>query len=477
MSTAVTPAPTSTDEGEHNIIENHPESIASISRNLPRPSMQDADSMTNLFRKLPHPVTPPALPTGSAPTRFMKSALASNVPLVAVTGGLSYLGSHIVARHLAIGHFVRALIPQGANSDFLTNLPGAATRLQLVQLRDPSAPDALPATLIALRGASTVVHAASFSTHGGKLSKHAAARRIVDSLKIALDAASTPGNVVTNFVYIGSEMAVFDPSLHWKKRDDGTIHLTEADWYDCSKPSRELSQPFAYAHTVAEMRLWARVSRRTLPFSVCSVIPSFVLGPVLSERHVTSTPSVSFLASAASGSLWQVPDFPAPPVDVRDVAHAVAALSEHHYHRNQYHAHDYRRHEVGGRVLLSAESMTAAELIRMSRSDFPQYKWTRVRTNGRFGTRFGRRRGCGSARIKGDTEPVKMFKDAEFACKDRLGLRYSFSRVRARDELGMRFRSVTETVGDTLKSLHEFGVLPTMEAIITARAPFSTSSN
>lgn len=370
---------------------------------------------------------------GAATIRFMKAAISAGSPLAAVTGGLGYLGSHVVARMLAKGYFVRSIVPQGANVDFLLRLPGADTRLQIIPVRDPAAEDARSAMLLAFRGVSTVVHAASFSTHGGKLSKSAASKRIVDALKISLDAASTAGNVVTNFIYLSSEMTVFDPSQHSRRK---TAELGEDDWFDCSKSSRESSNAFAYAHTVAELRLWARAGRGHLPFNVCSVIPSFVLGPILSPRHIASTPSLSFFNSIANGSITEAPEVPMSPVDVRDVARAITALAE--------------RPEISGRMLLCAESLTSFEVIERAAKEFPEYIWPVLKKNRIF------RRSLG----KGDPDALRELRNAEFASKERRGRKYAFSQNRARDELGMIFRPVPETIRDTVVSLVRHELLP-----------------
>ncbi|CAN8065006.1 unnamed protein product [Agarophyton chilense] len=388
--------------------------------------------------------------SGTATQRFMRAAIAANAPLVAVTGGLSFLGAHVVARMLTKGYFVRAIVPQGANVDFLVRLRGAHSRLQVVPVRDPAAEDARSAMLLAFRGVSTVVHAVSFSTHGGTLPKNVASKRIVDALKIALDAASAPGNVVINFIYMSSELCVFDAKQHSKRK---TAHLTENDWFDCSKMGRESSHSFAFAHTVAEMRLWARVGKGNLPFNVCSVIPSLVLGPVLSARQVAATPSLNLFNAVANGWVTHVPDVPMSPVDARDVARAVTALTE--------------RPNIGGRLLLSAESLTSIELILRAQREFPYYRWPVLSARSAASVlrrRWARGRGHGrerEGRRGGDSDAAarRALREAEFAGKDRRGRRYEFSQTRARVELGLKFRAVDDTIGDTLKSLERCDML------------------
>lgn len=334
---------------------------------------------------------------------------------------------------LTKNYFVRAVVPEGASTDFLLCLPRADSRLQIIPVRDPAAEDARSSMLLAFRGVSTVIHAASFSTHHGKLAKQTASKRIVDALKISLDAASAPGNVVTNFIYLSSEMTVYDPSQHPRRK---SVQLSENNWLDCSRLSaRQSTNAFAYAHTVAELRLWARAGRGNLPFNVCSVVPSFLLGPVLSPRHISSTPSLQFFNSIADGSLTRVPDIPTCPVDVRDVARAVTALAE--------------RPQVSGRILLSAESLSSFELIALAASRFPEYNWPDTRKS-----RFTRH-----SQGKGDPDAVKNLRNSEFASRDRLGRKYSFSQSRARNELGLNFRPVSETLRDTITSLVRHGGL------------------
>lgn len=61
--------------------------------------------------------------------------------------------------------------------------------------------------------------------------------------------------------------------------------------------------------------------------------------------------------------------------------------------------------------------------------------------------------------VRGDPDAVKMFKLADFASADRQGCVYAFSQKRAHEDLGLRFRALNDTLGDTLHSLRAHGVL------------------
>lgn len=369
----------------------------------------------------------------AASAAFAEVAARNSAPLVAVTGGLSFVGSHIVAELLHRGYYVRTVIPQGAKTDFLFAFPGADRRLQVVAVRDLAAEDARASLLLAFRGAFHVIHAASFGAHSAKLSKQIASKRIVDSLKLVLDVAAVQGTTVRRFLYLSSDSTIYDPLTHPSNED---VTLSENDWFDVARSGRENSEPFPFARTVAEMRLWARFGRSTLPYSVCSVVPSFVLGPVLSERHIISTPNINFVYNVINGSLTTLPNVPTPPVDVRDVAWTFAELLS--------------RIEVSGRILLCAESMTALDIIKRSAAVYPRYPWPALVKKSKWKL----------FQLKKDHAEIrKKLKVAEFASSDRRGHQYSLRRTRAVEELGLVFRPVDETLRATMDSLVLFAAV------------------
>lgn len=397
-------------------------------------------------------VRPLALPTGPALQRFLKAAANSNRSVVAVVGGLGFEGSHIVQQQLEAGYFVRAIIPEGANAIFLNELPGAQVRLQLIPVRDPSAEDAKSKLLLAFRGVSTVIHAPSFSAHySSTQSRSACARRLVDALKLSLDAACAPGNLITNFIYLSSELTVYEPAHHnngWglnlassSRGRKGIPTLTENDWYDVSRKSRGRKRAMAFGQTVAELRLWARCGKTTMPFNVVSLVPSLTIGPILSPGHVRASSGIVFLANAVN-NLRLPPDFAAPVVDVRDIALATVILTMRPY--------------IGGRILLSAEPLSSDELEARAK----------VFTTGLGGTRLKGSRASRTYKRSDDRglapvpDAVTYLKDADVAVRGRFGRKFAFSQTRAIQLLGFKFTPVDQTLRDSIQSLERFNVVP-----------------
>lgn len=412
----------------------------------------DVDGLARLPAQRPNVrIRPLALPTGPALQRFLKAAATSNRSVVAVVGGLGFEGSHIVLQHLAAGYFVRAIIPEGANADFLKELPGALTRLQLIPVRDPSAEEARSKLLLAFRGVSTVIHAPSFSSHySSTQSRSACARRTVDALKLSLDAACAPGNLITNFIYLSSELTVYDPSQHSRglinlrsssrKRASIPI-LTENDWYDVSRRSRGRRRALAFGHTVAELRLWARFGKTTMPFNIVSLVPSFTIGPILSHGHIRASSGMVLLANAAN-NMRLPPDFAAPVVDVRDIARVTVMLTTRPF--------------IGGRILLSAEALTSDELVERARV-FMNTRGDLQWKGSRASRAYKRSDDRGLAPIP---DAVTYLKDADVAVRGRIGRKYAFSQTRANQLLGFKFTSVDQTLRDSVQSLERFNVVP-----------------
>lgn len=395
----------------------------------------------------------PAFPTGPASYRFLQAAITSNRPLVAVVGGLGFEDSHIVFALLRAGYFVRAIVPEGADTTFLTRFPSASTRLQLIPVRDLAAEDARLKLLLAFRGVSTVIHAPTFSFKSSSTATRASAgRRIVQALKLSLDAACAPDSLITNFIYLSSELTVYDPTIHhpssphWfrssRRHGKPVIPiLTENNWFDVSRRSCAHTYPIAHALTVAELRLWARAAKNPMPFNLISLIPSFTIGPIFAERHVHSSPGIALLASTAHG-IKPPPDFPANPVDVRDVARAIILLLDN-------------KALVGGRILLSAQTMTSTELVARARKFFPsqapQPRDSRMRLSRTY---------CRPAPMLKLPDATQMLKNGDIAVKGRIGRQYAFSQVRATQHIALRFNPVDNTLRDTIRSLQRFNITP-----------------
>ena len=357
---------------------------------------------------------------------FASTARKAGAPLVAVTGAEYFIGAHVVKMLLENGAYVRAVVTADDGGSFLRRFPSARDRLQLITVLDyfSDDEDVNKGLRKAFRGANAVVHALAAAPHSNKR-KNNLAYLLVDELERVLEVASIRGSTIRRLVYISSELTVYDPSTH----PSGTeVHLTEKDWYDVSQ-SKTGANSLAWSHTVAEERLWNRVTRAALPFTVCSVIPSFVLGPILTPSHIEACPSLHFFYCMLEGVLQAAPPVPTPPVDVRDIATACVQLID--------------RLEVSGRILLCAESMSALEMAEKGAAIYPRYPWPTTESTRPNWTIFG----------KHSSETRKLLKAAPFAAKNRRWQRYSFRQDRARTILGMDFRTSADTIRDTVDAL------------------------
>jgi hypothetical protein len=206
------------------------------------------------------------------------------------------------------------------------------------------------------------------------------------------------------------------------------------------------------------MLLWARAAGDRVPYTMCSVISSLLLGPLLSPSH-SAEPGLKVGADAASGgggllltrraltrfclvATWTkliadyisrahaIPLLPIPVVDCRDVAVGIAKLVS---------SHD----TVCGRVFMSGESTTSVELVSQLRLLYPGFTWpSREVPRWALSPLVG--------------VPWKMSRKG---IKERYGRRYSLSTRRAVSEVGIKFRCTTDTLRDTVESLHSNGIV------------------
>lgn len=361
---------------------------------------------------------------------FANTARAAGAPLVAVTGAEYLIGAHVVKQLLERGAYVRAVVTADDGGSFLRRFPSAPNRLQIVTVIDYFSEDEDVSRGLkrAFKGACAIVHALTAAPHSNKRKSNVACL-LLDELENVIEAASVRGTSVRRLVYISSELTVYDPTVY---SEGDEVCLTEKDWYNMSK-SNSSSNSLAWSHTVAEERLWKSVNQTASMFTVCSVVPSFVLGPILSSSHVEACPSVNFLHCMLSGILPTVPPVPTPPVDVRDLAWACIELID--------------RPEVSGRILLCAHSLSALDLAAQGAETYPRYPWPTAESTRSNLPLFG----------KSAAQARRLLKDAPFADKARRWQRYSFSQDRARAVLRMEFRPPAETIRDTIDAFVKLG--------------------
>lgn len=361
-----------------------------------------------------------------APTQdFAGAAVSAGKPLIVVNGAAEFVGSYVTSLLLERGYYVRAVVRATVTHAFLERLPGAAQRLQIVTVKEFHSKDTTKRLTDAFKGAAAVVHAAPVGVQMSRMSALLPSSRVMDAVDSIIDAASAPGSTVKRLVYLSTEMAVYDP-LGGSVADGKP--LGEEDWYDVSRNDRVASDYIAYAHTVAEMKLWSRATRPSIPFTVCSLVPTFAMGPVLSPVQISTCHPMRFLHALMAGRFSELPSVPFCPMDVRDIATICVSLVE--------------RATVSGRVLACPSELTSTQFIKRCKAIYQRYPWPK--------------QGEISKWAFWDTDKAdsrRLMKTFYFLSKARHGQKYTFSHDRLADILQIKFRNLDLTIRESMDSI------------------------
>ena len=338
---------------------------------------------------------------------------------VCVTGAAGFVAAHIVRTLLARGYRVRGTVrhpERAADLGFLTGLPGAAERLELVkgELLDARGWDA------AVAGCDYVMHTAS----PYQIDVADPQRDLVDpavrGTRHVLDACLWAG--VKRVVLTSSMAAVTD-------EPDSRHTLTEADWNTKSSLDRN---PYYYSKVLAEREAWKMVTHEKAPFELVVINPYLVLGPSLSPGVNYST---QILVNLANGAYPAIPPLTWGCVDVRDVAEA--------------HVRAMETPSAAGRYLCVNEIISVAEMAELMRKFGVQGKIPSRRMDGALGTAllklfsYSQPRGTGSY------------------MRSHLGRVPTYDVSKIRRDLGLEFIPVLTTVLDTLEDLRRRGLIQT----------------
>lgn len=215
-------------------------------------------------------------------------------PRCAIIGAETFLGSHVLqALLLTRSHHIKALVTSPAIPEHFSLL--VSDFLSVVLIGDPSLPASRRALHDALHDAETVVDCSDVDLTDVRTSQ--VADTILESAKGLVAALDHPSSSVKRLIYCGSDLAVWDPRESSLNSTAIESELDENDWFSIMDDDRKLSHAEAHGRTAAEMYLWTRAAGDRVPYSMCSVISSLVLGPVLSSTHTsTAGPLVRFLA-------------------------------------------------------------------------------------------------------------------------------------------------------------------------------------
>jgi len=238
------------------------------------------------------------------------SSMSGSKGLVLVTGVGGFVGSHVALTLLEKGYRVRGTVRSigGPATAHLTEHP-KLSKVELVTA-DLMADEAWPA---AVAGCDAIMHTASPFPFG-KVEPDSLVKPALGGTERVLNAAAAAG--IKRVVLTSSVVSV---SSGRAKNDTAERVFTEEDW-----SNSELCDEYPKSKTLAEKKAWELAEKHSLQLT--TINPSYVLGPILSERDCTSLLMVQKLLSGAipaTPRIWIV------AVDVRDVAMAhVSALEK-----------------------------------------------------------------------------------------------------------------------------------------------------
>lgn len=338
---------------------------------------------------------------------------------VLVTGASGFVASHIVRQLLEDGYRVRGTVrnPDKAKAEgHLTGLPGATGRLDLVPA-DLLGPRAFDEPVL---GCEYVIHTASPYVID-----------VDDPQRDLVDPAVTgTTSVLESCLAVGSVRRVVLTSSVAAITDQADGHLnTEHDWNTRSSLTRN---PYYYSKTLAERAAWDFVENRGPPFDLVVINPFYVIGPSLVPGINTSH---TFFTGFTNGRLPAVLAIEWPFVDVRDVAKAHVVAMENP--------------AAAGRYIVAAESRTMRQVIDLLRANGWDDRY-RLPTMS-----LDRGLGVALSRLVVGFQPP----GTRSYMKNHLGGRMRFDNSKARDELGLGFRDVDQTILETMDDLERWGHL------------------
>ena len=339
--------------------------------------------------------------------------------IVCVTGASGYIGSHVIRCLLEKGYTVRGTVRDPNDKEKTAHLleiaNGQPGTLELVAA-DLMQPDTLEP---AFAGCTWICHIAS----AVRLRADDPQRDIVDvavegTRQAMRAAAATPS--VKRMIVTSSVAAVYDDNPRPR-------HIyTEADWNESATLK---SSPYALSKTLAEKEAWSLWE--ALPkedrFSLVTLCPALVLGPVYTRVHLRTSPTV--LHDLVSGKFPATPNFCWGIVDVRDVAEAHVIALENP--------------KTSGRYLCSHQALWMYQMVDILRPLFPQYRLPKYR-------------------LPNWLMYIFAFFDKRLSfsfLRRNLGHMNQFDNRKIREEMALRFRPVEETLRDTCQSFIERGFL------------------
>lgn len=342
----------------------------------------------------------------------------TNQPICA-TGASGFIAAHIVKQLLQQGYKVRGTVRSTQNLakyDYLTQLPGASTNLELVEaeLTQPGSYDK------AVAGCEYVMHTASpYIIDVKDPQKDLVDPAVEGTVNVLRACAKT--DTVKRVILTSSMAAISD-----EPEDDHVF--TERDWNHKSDLKRN---PYYYSKRLAEESGWDFMKNQRPDFDLVVINPFMVIGPSLGPGLNTSNQMFKDIVEGKYPGILQLNwGF----VDVRDVAKAHILAMENP--------------KAKGRYLCAASAKTMSELVELLRKNgYEQYKLPKMNMANGFGT--------GLMKLASYTQP----KGVGSYLRSHLGKTMRFENAKIKRELGMQFKPVEESILDATEDLKKWNHL------------------
>lgn len=256
----------------------------------------------------------------------MREKMEESKGRLCVTGGTGFIGSWIIKRLLEDGYSVATTVrsdPEHKKDvSFLTNLPGASQKLQILNA-DLSNPESFSA---AIEGCIGVFHVATPVDFEVREPEEVVTKRTIDGALGILKACRNSKSV-KRVVYTSSASAVT-----FNGKDDEV--MDESFWGDVDylKASKMIGWSYAISKTLTEKAVLEFGEQNEL--DVVTIIPPFVLGPFICPKlpgSVRSSLSLAFGDKVPFGIAHQT-----PMVHVDDLARAHIFLLEYPNAKGRY---------------------------------------------------------------------------------------------------------------------------------------------
>jgi nucleoside-diphosphate-sugar epimerase len=343
---------------------------------------------------------------------------------VLVTGANGYVASWLVKKLLNEGFTVHAAVRQPNNDKKIGHLKKAAEKakgqikfFQTDLLKEGTYKEAM-------QGCSVVFHTASpFTSDFKDPQKELIDPAVKGTENVLRTASETP--TVRRVVLTSSCAAMYSDAIDTHNAPGG--RLTEAVWNTTA--SLEY-QPYSYSKTLAEKKAW-EIAQSQSQWDLVVINPSLVMGPPMNPQDTTSE-SFSILKQMGDGTFKSgAPKLGVGLVDVRDVAEA--------------HFRGGFMPKANGRYITAGH---ATDFYEMVQTLLPKY-----------GGRFPLPKSAAPKWLLLIVGPFVNKALSRKFIRNNINIAWMADNSKIKNELGIVFRPISETMNDGFQALIDAGIL------------------